>query len=104
MPAPPKDPMRGLLALVLLGCFMAALFWLMRWAVPEANRDLVNFMLGQLSIFASGAIVYYFGTSQSSAEKNAIIREQQAQHDRSDPPPPRPPLDLPSPTFGKDAP
>lgn len=102
----PRDAMRGFLATALVACFMLALFWLMRWIVPEANRDLVNFMLGQLSIMVSGALVFYFGTTKSSADKTDIIREQ-AQTDgpqhidtqTGQPVPVRHARPLPQPTF-----
>ena len=72
----PRDLMRGFLAIALLTCFMVALFWLMEQVVPAENVDLVTYMLGQLSMLTGGAMVYYFGTSKSSADKNEIIRDR----------------------------
>lgn len=65
--------MRAALVVGLLACFMVALFWLMTQTVPEANRDLVTYMLGQLSIMAGGAVAYYFGTTLSSQDKTDRI-------------------------------
>lgn len=104
----PKDAMRGFLAITLLACFMVALFWLFQRKVPPENLDLVVYMLGQLSTLAAGAMVYYFGTSKSSADKNEIIQKRTREPDHVDDagnPVPirhtRPPM--PSPTFGHEA-
>jgi uncharacterized membrane protein YqjE len=77
-----RDLMRGGLAVSLLAAFTLALFALFRWEVPDANRDLVNFMLGQLSIMATGAIGFYFYTSKSSQDKNEVI-ERMGQQDNT---------------------
>jgi UDP-N-acetylmuramyl pentapeptide phosphotransferase/UDP-N-acetylglucosamine-1-phosphate transferase len=69
--------MRGGLAIALLASFQFALLALFRLEVPESNRDLVNFMLGQLSIMAVGALGYYFNTSKSSQDKTQIITDMQ---------------------------
>lgn len=94
--------MRGFLALALLACFMVALFWLMRWVVPEANRDLVTYMLGQLSGFAAAGVLFYFNTSKSSADKNDMIREPSHVDDAGAPVPIRHARPLPEPTFGRE--
>lgn len=69
----PRDAMRAFLALLLLGAFMLALLWLMEKAVPQQNVQLVTYMLGQLSIMAGAAVIFYFGTSKSSADKNELL-------------------------------
>lgn len=74
LPKPP-DIMRGLLALLLVGAFQIALFWLFQFEVPKGNRDLVVFMLGQLSGFAGAGVAYYLGTSKSSSDKNEMLRQ-----------------------------
>lgn len=71
----PRDAMRAFLALCLLAAFMVALFMLFKIAVPDANRDLVTYMLGQLSGFAGAAFLFYFGTTKSSADKNEMLRD-----------------------------
>lgn len=65
--------MRGFLALILTAGFFAALAALFHWSVPASNRDLVTYMLGQLSGFTGAAIAYYLGTSKSSSDKTDII-------------------------------
>lgn len=91
----PRDAMRSFLAIVLLAAFQVSLFWLFQWEVPQANRDLVVFMLGQLSGFTGAGLAFYFNTSKSSADKNEILRlpppEPRAKHS-----------ELPQPEFGFD--
>lgn len=105
MSAPrPKDAMRAFLSIALLACFMLALFWLLGEAVPDANRDLVTYMLGQLSGFAAGAVIYYFGTTKGSSDKNEIIREQAEGpthvNEAGEPLPVRHARAMPAPAFG----
>jgi hypothetical protein len=71
----PRDLMRASLAILLLLAFQTALFVLFQWEIPEANIQLVTYMLGQLSGFLGGAFLFYFGTTKSSADKNEVIRE-----------------------------
>ncbi len=101
----PPDMMRGLLAVLLVGAFMIALSWLFRHAIPSANEQLVNFLLGQLSGFAGSAVAYYLSSSKSSADKDLLIRDvANAGHEdpAPSPAPSSPPPDLPRPTFGLD--
>lgn len=68
-----SDWMRSTLALCLLFSFQFALGALFKWRVPTENRDMVIYMLGQLSGMVTTAIAFYFATSKSSADKNAMI-------------------------------
>jgi len=67
------DYMRGCLAIALLFSFQLSLAALFKWQVPETNRDMVIYMLGQLSGMVTTALAFYFATSKSSQEKNAVI-------------------------------
>ena len=90
----PKDAMRASLALILVAAFCGSLAALFVWVVPKENVDLVNFMLGQLSILTAGAVGFYINTSKSSSDKNVVIaglQDTHASHDQ---------LELPTPTFG----
>ena len=69
----PKDLMRGFLAILLVLSFQVALAALFKFTVPETNRDMVIYMLGQLSGMVTTAIAFYFATSKSSQDKNQII-------------------------------
>lgn len=68
-----QNPMRGALAWALLSGFLIAGWQLLHHNVPDPNRDMVIYMLGQLSGMVGAALAYYFNTSKSSAEKNDVI-------------------------------
>ena len=65
--------MRATLAFLLLISFQAALAALMQIDVPTANRDMVIYMLGQLSGMVATAIAFYYSTSKSSVDKNKLL-------------------------------
>ena len=67
------DWMRGVLAIALLLSFQVALGALFKVEVPQSNRDMVIYMLGQLSGMVTTALAFYFATSKSSSDKNAVI-------------------------------
>lgn len=104
----PRDAMRGFLVLFLLGAFQLALFALFKWEVPAGNKEIVIYMLGQLSGFVGAGIIFYFGTTQSSREKTDAISEI-ARHDAERPTgQPDDPVHvdethrpMPEPTFGR---
>lgn len=62
---------------VLLVAFNAALAALFILAVPEGNRDIVVYMIGQLSGFAAAAVAYWLGTTRNSQNKTDIIAAAQ---------------------------
>lgn len=68
-----RDTMRNTLGGFIAGSFIGALAALYLFPVPDSNKDLIVFMLGQLSGFMGAVISYNFGTSKSSADKNAVI-------------------------------
>lgn len=68
-----RDLMRGGLAWALLSAFVVAGWQLLHKSVPDTNRDMVIYMLGQLSGMVGTALAFYFSTSKSSAEKNDVI-------------------------------
>jgi hypothetical protein len=65
--------MRAVLAIALLVAFFAAGALLFRAQVPAGNRDMVIYMLGQLSGMVTTALAFYFATSKSSSDKNQVI-------------------------------
>lgn len=62
------------LTMLLLAMYGAAFGSLLFWAIPDANKDMVNFMLGQLSGMLSGCVVYWVGSTRSSANKDLMKR------------------------------
>lgn len=79
----PKDAMRASLTMLLVLGFGAALAALFAFTVPATNRDMVVYMLGQLSGFAGAGVYFYLGTSKSSSDKNKLLVEAQRPLDLS---------------------
>lgn len=99
-----KSLMRGALTLFLLGAFQIALFWLFQFEVPESNRDLVVFMLGQLSGFTGAGVAYYLGSSQATTDQAELWKQDRDWNylpDR-DAPPFDQGREMPRPDFGSD--
>lgn len=66
--------MPSVLTLSLMVMFACAFNALLFMVLPDGNRDMVNFMLGQLSGWLSGAVVYWVGSTRASANKDAMRR------------------------------
>lgn len=52
--------MRNLLAFLLVGAFIGVLPALFMWAIPVENKDIITYMVGQLSGMALTALSFYF--------------------------------------------
>lgn len=63
------------LTMLLLTMYGAAFGALLFWAIPDANKDMVNFMLGQLSGMLSGCVVYWVGSTRASANKDSLLKK-----------------------------
>ena len=68
-----RSAMPGILAIALTLGFFSALGTLMKVAIPEANSSIVYLMLGSLGTAWIGATQFYFGTTQSSSDKNKLL-------------------------------
>jgi hypothetical protein len=66
--------MPSVLTLSLMVMFACAFNALLFMVLPDGNRDMVNFMLGQLSGWLSGAVVYWVGSTRASANKDVMRR------------------------------
>ena len=64
--------MPSAITIALIVMFAAAFGGLMFMVMPDGNRDMVNFMLGQLSGWLSGAVVYWVGSTRASANKDMM--------------------------------
>lgn len=62
--------MPSVITLSLMVMFACAFNALLFMVLPDGNRDMVNFMLGQLSGWLSGAVVYWVGSTRASANKD----------------------------------
>lgn len=54
------DKFRNALAFFLVAAFVLMVPALIVWAIPVANKDIITYMVGQLSGMATTALGYYF--------------------------------------------
>jgi hypothetical protein len=59
-------------AFISLGFFLA-IYLVIVWAIPEANKDASMLLLGVLGAKFSDVVSYFFGSSKGSADKTAIM-------------------------------
>ena len=57
----------------LVGSFIGTLVALFALPVPPTNRDIVVYMVGQLSGFTAAAVAFWLGTTRSSEHKTELI-------------------------------
>lgn len=62
-----------ILAFVITGGFFGMLLAMLYNAIPDANRDILNIMLGALGTTWASVMAYYFGSTKGSAEKTRLI-------------------------------
>lgn len=55
--------------------FFTILGWMLHRPVPEANRDVMNIMLGSLGTAWISIISYYFGSSRGSDMKTTLLAQ-----------------------------
>lgn len=68
-----KETVRNVLAAWISGAFIGSLAALYVFPIPADNKDLIVFMLGQLSGFMGAVMAFNFGTSKGSADKTAML-------------------------------
>lgn len=73
-----KETVRNVLAAWISGSFIGALAALYLVKIPTENKDLIVFMLGQLSGFMGAVMAFNFGTSKGSADKTAMLANRPA--------------------------
>lgn len=66
-------PMTVVLPLLLFCLFSAMSYALVKYAIPEENRDILTFMTGQVSGFMAAGVTYWLGSSRGSAEKSSAM-------------------------------
>lgn len=66
-----KRMLASVIGLSLISGFLGALFGLFIVPVPTENRELVIYMLGQLSGFAGGVVAYHYTMSAGAKELDA---------------------------------
>lgn len=68
-----KDSTPKVLAAIITIGFLGVLFYMIRYGLPEQNRDSLLMMLGALSSGWGMMLAYYYGTSAGSAAKNELL-------------------------------
>ena len=61
--------------LIVIG-FFVLLFLLSVKPVPETNKDMFNILIGCLASAFAGIVGFYFGSSQSSADKTELLNQK----------------------------
>ncbi len=70
-----NERVRNVLAGFIAGSFGGALAALYLAPIPTANKDLIVFMLGQLSGFMGAVMAFNFGTSKGSVDKSDMLHK-----------------------------
>ena len=68
-----KSPVPAILTWFLVLSFVGTLVGLFSLTVPPTNRDIVVYMVGQLSGFTAAAVAFWLGTTRQSENKTELI-------------------------------
>lgn len=63
----------ALLTCFVVGAFTATLILLLKFDVPTTNRDIIVYMIGQLSGGFSSALAFWLGTTKESGRKTELL-------------------------------
>lgn len=70
-----KDKIPAVLAIGVTVGFFSLLFYLLKWAPPTDNKDVLNIMLGSLGTAWISVISYYFGASSGDAATKVMLHK-----------------------------
>lgn len=70
------DWMKTIVGITFITVFSFTVIYVLKYAVPESNKEIVHFMMGEISGVALSIATYYFGSSKGSQEKTEIIKDQ----------------------------
>ncbi len=62
-----------LLAIIIVGGWIAVQYYLLTHVVPQDMREIIMRMLGMLDAAMTAVLYYHFGSSASSQQKNSVI-------------------------------
>jgi hypothetical protein len=65
----------ALLTCFVVGAFTATLVLLLKFDVPATNRDIVVYMIGQLSGGFTSALAFWLGTTRESGRKTELLAQ-----------------------------
>jgi hypothetical protein len=74
--APSRVP--ALLTCFVVGAFTATLVLLLKFDVPATNRDIIVYMIGQLSGGFTSALAFWLGTTKESGRKTELLAQAPA--------------------------
>lgn len=69
------SPIPALLTCFVVGAFTTTLVLLLRFDVPATNRDIVVYMIGQLSGGFTSALAFWLGTTRDSGRKTELLAQ-----------------------------
>jgi hypothetical protein len=69
------SPVPALLTCFVVGAFTATLVLLLKFDVPATNRDIVVYMIGQLSGGFTSALAFWLGTTSNSGRKTDLLAQ-----------------------------
>lgn len=67
------SPIPALLTCFVVGAFTTTLVLLLKFDVPATNRDIVVYMIGQLSGGFTSALAFWLGTTRDSGRKTELL-------------------------------
>ena len=67
------DWMKTFVGAAFVGLFVFSVCYVLMLAVPEGNREIAHFMIGEVSGVALTIAAYYFGSSKGSQEKQRTL-------------------------------
>jgi len=65
----------AMLTCFVIGSFTATLLLLLKFDVPTTNRDIVVYMIGQLSGGFTSALAFWLGTTRDSGRKTELLAQ-----------------------------
>ncbi len=68
----------ALLTCFVVGAFTATLVLLLKFDVPVTNRDIVVYMIGQLSGGFTSALAFWLGTTRESGRKTELLAQAES--------------------------
>lgn len=69
------SPIPALLTCFVVGAFTTTLVLLLKFDVPATNRDIVVYMIGQLSGGFTSALAFWLGTTRDSGRKTELLAQ-----------------------------
>jgi hypothetical protein len=68
-----KSKVPAILTVFIVVCFAGTLLLLLKHDVPTVNRDIIVYMIGQLSGGFTSALAFWLGTTRQSENKTDIL-------------------------------